>query len=160
MHFDQTFWVGLSFIAFAVLAWKPVAKFLVSSLDNRSIRVQTELAEAQRLKEEAQSLLASYQQKQSEMRQEAVEIMNHATEEAKRIVSEAETNLEVSLNKRIELSMQKIASYESSVIRDIHNRLIDTTIHTVEQLLGESLDKNASDVLIQNALEGINKKLH
>lgn len=160
MHFDQTFWVGLSFITFVLLVWKPLSRFLTNALDTRAERIQKELDEAQRLKEEAQSLLSSYQQKQTETLAEAEEIIRHAEEEAKRIITQAEETLEDSLNKRIELSMQKIASYESSVLRDVHNRIIDTTVNTVSQILSENLDKEISESLVEDAVAGISKKLH
>lgn len=160
MHFDQTFWVGVSFLLFIALVWKPISRLLMGALDGRAERIQKELDEALRLKEEAQSLLATYQEKQKELLDEAEQIVRHAEEESKRIITEAEKNLEESLNKRIEMSMQKIASHEASILQDVHNNMVDVTMGTVRSLVSEYLDKDASDELLNQAIEGINKKLH
>ena len=65
------FWVAVSFVAFFVVVWKPLKGALLGGLDARAERIRKELDEAQRLREEAQTLLAELQRKQRDAMQEA-----------------------------------------------------------------------------------------
>jgi len=79
------FWVAASFVAFFVVVWKPLRSALVGGLDARAERIRKELDEAQRLREEAQTLLADFQRKQRDAIQEAETIVARARGEAERL---------------------------------------------------------------------------
>ena len=64
--FGEAFWVGLAFIVFVAAIYRPVGKMMGAALDNRAQRIQEELEEAVRLREEAQALLAGYERQQNE----------------------------------------------------------------------------------------------
>lgn len=161
MAFDETFWVGTSFVLFVALVYKPVASFITKGLDNRADRIQKELDEALRLKEEAQALLASYQRKQQQAEADAKDIVTHAQEEAKRLLKEAEEELEASLNVRIEMAMKKIANYENSVVSEVRNNAVDVAIEAVKDLVTQrlELDPKAADSLVDDSIDNLSKKL-
>ncbi len=76
--FDEKFWVGVSFLLFIALMWKPVGAFLGKALDSRSQKIKEELDRAVQLREQAQAILASYQRKHAEAVEEAEKIVEHA----------------------------------------------------------------------------------
>jgi len=69
------FWVLIAFIIFVVLVAKPVSKMITTSLDQRSARIKATLDEAQRLRDEAQQLLAENQRRQRDAAKEAADIL-------------------------------------------------------------------------------------
>lgn len=160
MVHDPQFWVALAFVLFVAAVFKPIGKVLNGALDGRSAKIQKDLDEALRLKEEAQVLLASYQRKQKEATEEAGKIIKNAENEAKRIIIEAEKNLEESLNKKIQIAMQKISTYEHSVMQEIRINSIDLAISTVRNLVKEKLSKEVSEQLVTRAISEMDKKLH
>lgn len=160
MLHDPQFWVAISFVLFVAAVFKPVGKVICASLDNRSLKIQKDLDEALRLKEEAQALLASYQRKQKEAAEEAHKILENAKTESERLLADAEKKLEENLNKKIQLAMQKIANYEHSVMQEVRNNSIDLAINTVRRLIEESLNKKISDDLVSRAVAEMNSKLH
>jgi F-type H+-transporting ATPase subunit b len=160
MEFGQEFWVAVSFVVFVALVFKPVGKILVNALDERALKIKNELGEALRLKDEAQAMLASYQRKQREVIEEAENIIKEAEAEAKRIAKEAEIELDNALNKRIEVAMQKIATYEAAVIQQVKNSSVDIAISTVRSLIIDNINKDVAEDLIGKALVDMNKKLH
>lgn len=157
MFQDPHFWVSLSFILFIVAIYKPASKIIVKSLDARSYKIQNELDEALKLKEEAQALLASYQRKQKEITQEAEKILASAHEESKRLLSEAEKNLEDNLNKKILVAMQKIASYENSVLQGIRLNSVDVTMTTIRKLIEENINSEMAEKLVRKAISEMEK---
>jgi len=157
---DQAFWVGVSFVIFVLLALRPVGSFILGGLDKRAVRIKAELEEALLLKEEAQALLVSYQRKQREAEEEAKDILEFAKTESKRITEKAEHDLEESLNKRVNLAMQKISLYEQAVLQQVKQSAVDIAISTVRSLVTEAMDKNLSNTLIEKAMEDVAKKIH
>ncbi len=89
----DTVWVGVAFVIFfAILAYFGVPKAIVAALDARGEKVAQELAEARRLRLEAEKLLAEYEAKRKAAETEAASIVAAANEEAKRLAAEAETH--------------------------------------------------------------------
>src|ERR1700755_1796747 len=88
-------WVAVGFVIFVgILIYVGVPKMLTAALDDRARRVQAELDEARRLKEEAQKLLAEYQAKQKQAETEAAGIIAGARAEAERIAAEGKAKME------------------------------------------------------------------
>ena len=102
-------WVAVAFVILVVLLWKPAQRALVSALDARAARIERELGEAARLREEAQALLAQYQRKHRDAMKEADEIVARARSEADRLSQQAASDLAASLKRREELALQRIA---------------------------------------------------
>jgi F0F1-type ATP synthase membrane subunit b/b' len=80
---DATFWAFIGLILFLVLvAYLKVPGMMAKALDERADKIRDELAEAKRLREEAQHLLAEYQRKRKEAEAEAASIVAAAEREA------------------------------------------------------------------------------
>lgn len=160
MEFGQAFWVAVSFCIFVAVVFRPISSIITKALDERSGKIRDELGEALRLKEEAQALLASYQRKQREVVEEAENIIKEAEATAVRITREAEIELDVALNKRIEVAVQKIATYEANVMQQIKHQSVDIAVNTVRSLLAQNINKEVSENLILGAIGDMQKKLH
>jgi F-type H+-transporting ATPase subunit b len=153
-------WVALAFIVFVVLVWKPTQKAILSALDDRSTRIQKELNEAARLREEAQGLLTQYQTKHRDAMKEAETILAHARSEAERLSQQAVRDLEASLKRREELAMQRIAHAEQQAAADVRAAAVDVAIAATERLLRDKLDGAKGDALIDQAIKELPGKLH
>lgn len=160
MELGAEFWVSLSIMLFVASIYRPVSRIIVKALDARSARIQHELDEALKLKEEAQALLSSYQRNQREVTEQSSDIIAHAEKEARRITEEATASLEESLNKRVEMAMQKIAAYESSVMQDLRNHAVDIAISTVRTIIQEHMSKEMAEELVNDAIADMGKTLH
>ena len=64
---DQTFFAFVGLLIFlGIVVYLKVPGMMAKSLDDRADQIRNELAEAKRLREEAQHLLAEYQRKRKE----------------------------------------------------------------------------------------------
>ncbi len=91
---DNTTWAFVGLILFfVVLGYFGVYGMVAKMLDKRAEAVNAELGEAQRLRKEAEALLAEYQQKRVAAEKDAAEIIAHAEAEAKRMTADAEVAL-------------------------------------------------------------------
>src|ERR1051326_5088231 len=136
---DPEFWVLLAVVVFVAIVWKPVRRFVVGTLDQRAMRIQGELEEARKLREEAEQLLADYQKKQREAATEAQAIVGHAREEAERIAAQAARDLQQSLERRQRLAEERIAQAESKALDEIRAAAGDVALEAARQGLGSAV---------------------
>lgn len=158
--FDETFWVTVAFLIFVVVIGRPIWRTLSAALDKRSAQIQKELDTAVKLREEAQALLVSYQRKQRDALKEAEKIVSQAKENADAMTAQAEKELEETLNKRIQLAMERINQAEVSALDDVKAHAVDIAVAASHKLMKEHLDKQVGDSLFASALKDIQKKLN
>jgi len=160
MFTDPTFWVAVAFVCFIALVFKPLSKFAAGALDSRAEKIKEELDEAERLRNEAQDLLAQYQRKQSDAAKEAEEIIQHARDEAERLDHEGRARLSVALERREKLAMDRIQLAEQQAVDKVRNEAIAVAISAAESVLAQNLDKSKADALIDDSIAGLSDKLH
>ncbi|HEX7968718.1 MAG TPA: F0F1 ATP synthase subunit B [Stellaceae bacterium] len=157
---DPEFWVAVAFvIVIAGLIWKgtPTA---TKALDERAARIKAELDEAQRLREDAQRMLAEYQRKQRDAIGESEQIIAHARAEAQRAAEQAARDLEAALERRHRLALEKIALAESKAVTEVRNTAVDIAISAVRQILARELDAARKSTLIDEAIAHLPQRLH
>jgi len=159
MH-STTFWVAVAFAVFAIAAFKPGKRILGEALDGRIAKIREEVEEAQRLREEAQATLASYQRRQREAIQEAEQIIAHAREEAERARANAMTDLEDSIARREQQAAIKIAQAEAAALDEIREKAVDMAIEAAARLLEKKMAGEAGEKFVASAIKDIPKKLH
>ena len=156
---DPTFWTAIAFVIFIVALFKPVKKALMAGLDSRIEQIRAEVEEAQRLREEAQTLLASYQRKQREAAQEAEDIVKQAKEDAALHRAEARKSLEEMLRRQEALAIGKIAQAEAAAVQEVREVAIDLAIAATEKILAEKVRGDLSDRLVEKAIGELPQKL-
>ena len=153
-------WVAVAFVAFFVVVWKPLRGALIGGLDARADRIRKELEEAQRLREEAQSMLAEFQRKQRDAIQEADAIVARAKSEAERLQREAKARLEADLKRREEQALQRIAQAEQAATHEVRAAAVDVALTATRRLLEQKLDEAAQARLIDEAIRELPGKLN
>jgi F-type H+-transporting ATPase subunit b len=160
MMFDATFFVGLAFVLFLVVAWRPVGRAMTKALDGRAARIEAELAEAVRLREEAQATLAAYQKKQREAHQEAEALIASARTTAKRLEEEARAQLQRAVDARISQANDKIAREEQEAVSAIQRKVVEIAVEAAREMLSDELNDEANEKLIALAIKDSNRTLH
>ena len=160
MFSDPTFWVAVAFVlCIAGLGFLKVHKAIGGMLDARAAAIRAELDAAQKLREDAQALLAQYQRKQREARQEAEQRVAHARTEAKRIVEMGQTQLAQSIERRERMAATKIAQAEADAIAEVRATAVDVAMAATEQVLRTQLSADRQARLVDDTIAGL-KTLH
>lgn len=153
------FWVLVAFILFVgFMVWK-ARKAIVGGLDARAARIKAEIDEAQRLREEAQALLAEYQKKQREALGEAEAMAKQAEEEGKRVRAKAETDLAAAMKRREQQALDRIAQAEAQALAEVRNLAADLAISATQKLLVEKLDAAKAQSLVSDAIAELPRRL-
>ena len=161
MALDATFYalVGL-ILFFALIAYLKVPGMIAGALDARADKISNELAEAKRLREEAQSLVAEYQRKRKDAEAEAASIVAAAQREAEMLTAEAKQKTEDYVARRTALSEQKIKQAESDAINAVRAAAVDLAISAAEKVLASKTDASAQDSLFKKALGEVKSRLN
>jgi F-type H+-transporting ATPase subunit b len=157
---DPHTWVYLGFIIFLVLVGPKLWKALTQMLDRRSLKIKSDLDEAQKLKDEAQALLAEYQRKQRDAMREAEEIISNAKSLAQRQIKDAGKKLEENLARREKASLEKIAQAEAAALAEVRREAVDVATAAAAQVIRGQIDGVKGGALIDQAIAEVEKKLH
>jgi F-type H+-transporting ATPase subunit b len=153
-------WVLVSFIIFvAIVLYLKVPAKVTAALDARAARIRAELEEAQRLREEAQSLLAEYQRKRREAEKEAEDIVSLAREEADRLKVESRRQLEEVIARRTRMAELKISQAEAQAVADVRAAATDAAIAAAGRILADKVTGKAASALVADSIEQVKQRL-
>jgi F-type H+-transporting ATPase subunit b len=157
---DATFWATIAlFVFIAVVLYLKVPAMITRALDNRIKEIETELAEAERLRAEAKGLLEEYQRKREDAEKEAEGIVAAAREEAFRLTAEAGTALETLIDRRAKAVEEKIAQAEAQAVAEVRARSADLAIEAARVLLQRQM-ATQGDALVDRAIKDVGDRLN
>ena len=158
---NTDFIVLVSFLLFVgVLVYLKVPGLLGGLLDKRAEGIQAELDEARALREEAQSLLASYERKQREVQDQADRIVAAAKESAAEAGEQAKKDLAASIERRVQAAEDQIASAEASAIKKVRDEAARIAVEAAGEVIAKEMTEAQSGALIQDAIKTVEDKLH
>ncbi len=158
---DSNLVVSLTTVLFiALLVYLGVPKKIAGLLDARAEKIKAELEEARRLREEAQTLLASYEKKQKEVQGLADQIIANAKSEAEKAAEQAKEDLKASIARRLKGAEDQIASAEASAVKEVRDRAIAVATQAASAVISEKMSAASGDALIDGAIKEVGAKLH
>ena len=158
---NTDFVVLIAFLVFiAVLVYFKVPRLIGAQLDKRADGIKSELDEARAIREEAQTLLASYERKQKEVQDQADRIVAHAKEEATEAAERAKADLKDSIARRIKAAEEQIASAEASAVKEVRDRAITVAVAVAKDVVAEQMTATQGNKLIDEAIADVGTKLH
>jgi F-type H+-transporting ATPase subunit b len=157
---DAEFWVAIAFILFlGILAWLKVPKMVLGVLDARAEQIRAELAEAERLRKEAEELLASIRVRRDGAEKQAAELLANAEAEARQLEADAHARLEEQIKRRGEIAKAKIAQAESQAAADVKAAAAELAITAASALLARRAQGLKSDPQVDQAMADLSVKL-
>jgi F-type H+-transporting ATPase subunit b len=154
------FWVNIGLLIFIVVVGPKLWKALASVLDQRSLRIKSTLDEAQKLRDEAQSLLNEYQRRQKEASKEAEGIVIAAKELAQHHMKESMVALEASMTRREKLALEKIAQAEAAAAAEVRREAVEVATAATRRLLAQALTEDRASALVDQSIRELDRKLH
>ena len=153
-------WVAVSIGIFVLAFGRKIFGAIAGKLDERSASIETEIAEAHRLREEAKKLLASYEMQRKEAEAEAEQIIAHAKIEAERQAERAGEALEATLKRRSEMAVQRIHLAEEEALAEVRRVAATLAVQAAGRIIRNNMDDAQTDKLIQQSIDEARAKLH
>ena len=161
MHHEESFWsdprsfVALAFVIFFAIFGRKIWGVLTAMLDKRADEVRAELAEAQRLRQEAEAMLRSANAQRESALADATRLLEGAKTEATRLAAAAAAEAEASAKRREQMAMDRISAAEKAAVDDV--RMVAAEVATVaaEVVIRAGLSAETDSGLIDRAILGL-----
>ena len=158
---NTNFIVLLAFLLFVgVLVYLKVPGLLTGLLDKRAEGIRGELNEAKALREEAQTLLATYERKSREVEAQAQKIIDRAKVEAEEAADEARAALAASIERRLQAAEDQIVSAQAAAVREVRDRAIEVAVAAAARVMAGSITAAEADALIEASIKEVKDRLH
>ena len=158
---DAEFYVLLGFVVFVFgLYYLGVHKTVLAGLDKRGQAVADELAQAAKLREEAQALLKSFDAKRAEAEKQAAEIVSDARAQAEQLAKDAAVRLEEFVARRTAQAEAKIALAETQAAAQVRAAAADHATRAAEILLRQETQGATGADLVSREIAGLKGRLN
>ena len=157
---EAELWVGVGLVVFlAILVVAKVPGKAAAALDAKSNQIKTALEEAERLRAEAQAVLADLKQRRVQMEADARKMVADAEEDAKRLEADAKVKLEEQVARRVQLAERRIAMAEQQARAEVTAAAADLAAQTAERVLTAQLQGKTTDPLIDRSVAELATRL-
>lgn len=158
---NTDFIVLLAFLLFiGVLFYFKVPTLIAGLLDKRADTIRSELSEARTLREEAQSILASFERRQKEVQEQAERIIEAARQDAEVEAVAAREALFATVERRLAAAHEQIASAQAAAERDVRDQAIKVAIAVAQSVISAQMTAASANKLIDTSILEVEAKLH
>jgi F-type H+-transporting ATPase subunit b len=153
---DATMVAAAGFAVFiGGMLYLKVPGMALKGLDDQSAKIANELAEAKRLRAEAEALRQSYEDQRVQSEGEAANIIAKAREDAIRLKADAETALTASIATRGRQAEDRIKRAEEAALADVRAAATNAAIATAEKVLVTAARGKVGEGLIKSGISSL-----
>ena len=161
MHLDNTFFAFVALVMFlGIVFYAGAHKKAGAALDARADQISKDIADARKLREEAEALLAEYKQKKLDAEKEAMGIIAQAKSDAAAYAEDAKKQLADSLTRRTKQAENKIAQAEAAAIKDVRAAATDLAIKAASMIMADGARGKGGDSLIAESIAAVKSRLN
>jgi F-type H+-transporting ATPase subunit b len=161
MHLDNTFFAFVALVMFlGIVFYAGAHKKAGAALDARADQISKDIADARKLREEAEALLAEYKQKKLDAEKEAMGIIAQAKSDAAAYAEDAKKKLADSLIRRTKQAENKIAQAEAAAIKDVRAAATDLAIKAASMIMADGAKGKGGDSLIAESIAAVKSRLN
>ena len=144
---DPRNWVAAAFIIFFLLFGTRIWKVVAAMLDARADAVRAELAVAQRLREEAEAMLADATRRRESALAEAEALLAGAKDEAARLAVAAQDEAMAAAERRERMAMDRIAAAEKAAVDEVRLAAAEIAGMAAERVIRQELTPEADGLI-------------
>lgn len=142
-------------VVILVLNWllfKPLRRVM----ETRTQFVESSLAEAKTQREQAEKLLAQYEEQLQNAQVEARQIVNAASREAEELARRRKQETEAETQRLLERTKAEIENERKRALASIRDEVTSLTLMAAERVIGRELNQEDHQRLVQDMLTDVN----
>jgi F-type H+-transporting ATPase subunit b len=152
MLMNPEFWVLVAFVIFFALFGGRIWRPLVAMLDDRAAGIQAELAQAARLRQDAEIMLREAQDARQAALGEAREILDRSRAEAIRVAEAMHAEAEAQARRRERSALDRIAAAEKAAMTEIRQIAAEVAVAAASAVIADTLTAEDDAALIDRAI--------
>lgn len=134
-------WLTIALVAVLFLLRKIIKDGLIGSLDARSERIRQELADAQKLREEANAMLNEQKQALEDAKTKSEEIIKAAQDDVARLKTRLADEAKTAIERRKQQAEDRIAQAEAKATADIRASMSRLAVDAARDLARDGAAK-------------------
>jgi F-type H+-transporting ATPase subunit b len=150
---SQLLWFAIFFVALYLLMSKLAIPQIGGILEARRNRVEGDLAEANRLKEQSDEALKSYEKALADARGRAQALASETRDRLTAQADESRKALEAQLNVKLADAEKTIAATKTAAMSNVRGIAVDTATTIVERLIGTAPAAQAVEAAVADVMK-------
>ena len=150
---SQLVWFVIFFVILYVLIGRFAIPRIGGIIEARRGRIEGDLAEANRLKEQSDAALKSYEKSLADARGRAQALANETRDKLSAEADERRKALEGQLNLKLAEAEKTIATTKTAAMTNVRGIAVDTATAIVERLIGSAPSGSAVEAAVADALK-------
>jgi len=150
----QLVWLAITFILLYFAMAKLALPKISAVLEERQDRIENDLTKAERFKNEAEEILATYEKTVADARSEALGIIKQASQEMAEESTKRHATLSASLAEKADAAEKQIAGAKSQAISNIASVAAEVTRDATAKLIGvKDVDEGKLEAALADAMK-------
>ena len=150
---SQLVWFVIFFIALYVLIGRFAIPRLGGIIEARRGRVEGDLAEANKLRDQSDAALKAYEKSLADARNRAQTLANETRDKLNAEAEVARKKLESQLNSKLAEAEKTIAATKTAAMANVRGIAVDTASAIVQRLIGTAPSSSAVEAAVADALK-------
>ena len=157
---NATLWVGVSFVLFILLVFKPLLKSTNRSLDDKITNIKNKLEDAKRLNLESEKIYNEIEKDRIAGEMKINMILENALKEAKDIEEKMKNNLQETIKKKENQLKQRLQQTKIKFEKEISSEILRSSIDVTKKRIINDLSDSKNNSLVENSIDEVNIKLN
>jgi F-type H+-transporting ATPase subunit b len=147
---NELFWGCLSFLVLVILMWKLAYPAVAKAMESRTNRIRKDLDDAERLKNEAQTILDQYTAQLQDAKNEANRIIEEARQTADQLRRDLMTRAESEVAELRQRNADDINAAKERTLADLRTQVAEIAIAAAERVVERNLDRDTNTALVES----------
>lgn len=143
--FDESLVVAICFIIFMYLAYRPVKKAIMSSLDVRIKEIKEKLAETEQIKKDAKELLDEIEQEMESFEERKKSIVESSQKSTARLLETKSKEMDLMLSRTKDSATKYIDHQRVKAVDAMRAEFTESVLNIVRTYLVETKNNSVSD---------------
>ncbi len=150
---NEIIWGAISFAVLFVLIAKVAYPAIKKGLDARADKIRNSLDEAERTRDEANTILEQYRSQLADAKNESARIIEEARQAADKLRQDLKKQAEAEVGEIKQRAQDDIAAQVERAMGDLRARVADMTIELTEKVVQRNLDRETNLALIERFID-------
>jgi F-type H+-transporting ATPase subunit b len=152
---NEIIWGSIAFVVLFVLLAKVGYPAVKKGMDARAEKIRASLDEAEKAKDEAQTVLAEYKRQLADARNEAARIIEEARQAADKIRQDLRKQAETEVAEIKQRAQDDITASATRAMADLRARVSLLAIELAEKVVERNLDQDTNRQLIERFIDQV-----
>jgi len=153
---NEILWGTLSFFVLFGVMWKFAFPAVAKSMQARTDRIRNNLDEAQKVRTEAEQILADYQRQLADAKGEANRIIEESRQAAEQLRADMVTRADEEVAELRRRNTADLQTAQERALSQLQNQVRGLAIELAEKVVGANLDRDRNLILVDQYIAELN----